>query len=145
MAQRLRALTALPEVLSSSPSNRMVAHNHLDWDPMASSGVHTEHCTQNRQINLPPKTPCRTHIHFATKNTLWYPYTLPHSGLTSPCIQYKSDLAVWSFPGLMTCITILPRVAQNYLTQSTMKTQRHSQYPIIYWAAEPWCSVGLIC
>ena len=28
MAQRLRALTALPEVLSSIPSNPMVAHNH---------------------------------------------------------------------------------------------------------------------
>ena len=35
MAQRLRALTALPEVLSSIPSNHMVAHNHL----MPSSGV----------------------------------------------------------------------------------------------------------
>jgi hypothetical protein len=29
VAQRLRALTALPEVLSSIPSNHMVAHNHL--------------------------------------------------------------------------------------------------------------------
>jgi hypothetical protein len=29
MAQRLRALTSLPEVLSSIPSNHMVAHNHL--------------------------------------------------------------------------------------------------------------------
>jgi len=29
MAQRLKALTALPEVLSSIPSNHMVAHNHL--------------------------------------------------------------------------------------------------------------------
>jgi hypothetical protein len=29
MIQRLRALTALPEVLSSNPSNHMVAHNHL--------------------------------------------------------------------------------------------------------------------
>jgi len=29
MAQRLRALTALPEVLSSNPTNHMVAHNHL--------------------------------------------------------------------------------------------------------------------
>jgi hypothetical protein len=29
MAQRLRALTALPEVLSSNPSNDMVAHNQL--------------------------------------------------------------------------------------------------------------------
>jgi hypothetical protein len=28
MAQTLRALTALPEVLSSIPSNHMVAHNH---------------------------------------------------------------------------------------------------------------------
>ena len=29
MAQRLRALTTLPKVLSSNPSNYMVAHNHL--------------------------------------------------------------------------------------------------------------------
>jgi hypothetical protein len=29
MAQQLRPLTALPEVLSSIPSNHMVAHNHL--------------------------------------------------------------------------------------------------------------------
>jgi hypothetical protein len=29
MAQWLRALTALPKVLSSIPSNHIVAHNHL--------------------------------------------------------------------------------------------------------------------
>lgn len=29
MAQWLRAMTALPEVLSSIPSNHMVVHNHL--------------------------------------------------------------------------------------------------------------------
>jgi hypothetical protein len=29
MAQRVRALTAVPKVLSSNPSNHMVAHNHL--------------------------------------------------------------------------------------------------------------------
>ncbi|CAO2599548.1 hypothetical protein LEMLEM_LOCUS9914 [Lemmus lemmus] len=29
MAQWLRALTGLPKVLSSIPSNHMVAHNHL--------------------------------------------------------------------------------------------------------------------
>jgi hypothetical protein len=29
MAQQLRALTALPEVLNSIPSNHMVVHNHL--------------------------------------------------------------------------------------------------------------------
>jgi hypothetical protein len=29
MAQWLRTLTVLPEVLSPVPSNRMVAHNHL--------------------------------------------------------------------------------------------------------------------
>jgi hypothetical protein len=33
------ALTSLPEVLSSIPSNHMVAPNHLEWDPMPSSGV----------------------------------------------------------------------------------------------------------
>ena len=39
MAQCLRALTALPEVLSSISSNHMVAHNHLRWDPMLPSSV----------------------------------------------------------------------------------------------------------
>jgi hypothetical protein len=29
MAQQLRTLAAFPEVLSSIPSNHMVAHNHL--------------------------------------------------------------------------------------------------------------------
>jgi hypothetical protein len=42
MAQQLRELTALPEVLSSIPSNHMVAHNHLEWDPMPSFGVSEE-------------------------------------------------------------------------------------------------------
>jgi hypothetical protein len=39
MAQWLKALTALPKVLSSIPSNYMVTHNHCYWDPMPSSGV----------------------------------------------------------------------------------------------------------
>jgi hypothetical protein len=29
MAQQLRAMTTLPEVLSSTPNNHTVAHNHL--------------------------------------------------------------------------------------------------------------------
>jgi hypothetical protein len=37
MAQQLRALTVLPEVLSSNPNNHMVAHNHPYLVP--SSGV----------------------------------------------------------------------------------------------------------
>jgi hypothetical protein len=32
MAQRLRALIALLKILSSNPSNHMVADNHLQWD-----------------------------------------------------------------------------------------------------------------
>ena len=39
MAQQLGTLTVLPEVLSSIPSNHMVAHNHLQWALMPSSGV----------------------------------------------------------------------------------------------------------
>jgi hypothetical protein len=39
MAQQLRALTALPKVLNSIPSNHMVAHSYLNWDLMPSSGV----------------------------------------------------------------------------------------------------------
>ena len=42
MAQQLRAPTALPKVLNSIPSNHMVAHNHLQWDLMPSSGVSEE-------------------------------------------------------------------------------------------------------
>jgi hypothetical protein len=39
MAQQLKAMTALSEVLSSIPRNHMVAHNHLQCDLMSSSGV----------------------------------------------------------------------------------------------------------
>ena len=39
MAQRLRALAVLLEVLSSIPSNHIVAHSHLYWDLMPSSGM----------------------------------------------------------------------------------------------------------
>jgi hypothetical protein len=46
MTQPLRALTALPEVLSSIPSNCMMAHNHLQWDPISSSGV----CEDNYSV-----------------------------------------------------------------------------------------------
>jgi hypothetical protein len=42
MAQWLRALTALPEVLSSISSNHMVAHNHLQWDQLTFSGMPEE-------------------------------------------------------------------------------------------------------
>jgi hypothetical protein len=42
MAQWLRTLTALPEVLSSNPSNHVVAHNHLQYDMMSSSDVSEE-------------------------------------------------------------------------------------------------------
>jgi hypothetical protein len=54
MAQQLRALTALPEVLCSIPSNHVVAHN-LGWDLMPSSGVHEDNYSEliyiiNKQI-----------------------------------------------------------------------------------------------
>jgi hypothetical protein len=42
IAQHLRALTALPEVMISVPSNHTAAHNHLIWDPMPSSCVHED-------------------------------------------------------------------------------------------------------
>jgi hypothetical protein len=42
MAQHLRALTVLPDILSSIPSSHIVAHNHLQWNLMSSSGVSEE-------------------------------------------------------------------------------------------------------
>jgi hypothetical protein len=50
MAQRLRALTALLKVLSSNPSNPMVAHNHPSWDLMLSSSVCLKTATVYSQI-----------------------------------------------------------------------------------------------
>ena len=41
-AQWLRAQAALPEVLSSNPSNHKVDHYHLSWDPMPFSSVSDE-------------------------------------------------------------------------------------------------------
>jgi hypothetical protein len=35
----IRTLTVLPEVLSSIPSNHLLAHNHLEWDLRPFSGV----------------------------------------------------------------------------------------------------------
>jgi hypothetical protein len=44
----LKTLPALSEILSSIPSNQLVAHNNLYWDLMPSSGVQAcmqiEHC-----------------------------------------------------------------------------------------------------
>ena len=39
MVQQLRTLTPFPGVLSSNPSNHMMAHNHPEWDSMPSSGM----------------------------------------------------------------------------------------------------------
>jgi hypothetical protein len=39
VAQWLRALTVLLEVLNSDASSHMVTHNHLQWDPMPNSDV----------------------------------------------------------------------------------------------------------
>jgi len=39
MARRLKAQTVFPAVLSSIPSNPLVAHNHLWWDLAPSSAV----------------------------------------------------------------------------------------------------------
>jgi hypothetical protein len=51
MAQRLRALAALPEVLSSIASNHMVAHNHLYCDLVPSSGMQMYMKIHIHQIN----------------------------------------------------------------------------------------------
>ena len=56
MAQWLRALTALPEDLSSNPSNHMVAHNHLEWDLMPSSGVSEDSYSVLIYINKSPSS-----------------------------------------------------------------------------------------
>ena len=55
MAPQLRALTALPEILSSIPSTHTVAHSHQERDLMPSSGVSEDSCsvfTYIKQISL---------------------------------------------------------------------------------------------
>jgi hypothetical protein len=62
MARQLRALVAFPEVVSSSPSNHMVTHNHLLGDLIPSSGmwVYMQQSTHAfkkiKRINTTPQT-----------------------------------------------------------------------------------------
>jgi hypothetical protein len=51
MTQRLRALTALPKVLSSNPSNHMVAHNYPLPDLTPSSGMSEDSYSVLRYTN----------------------------------------------------------------------------------------------
>jgi hypothetical protein len=58
MVQWLRALTALQKVMSSNPSNHMVAHNHPQCDLMPFSGVSEDSNSvlrYNNKINLKKK------------------------------------------------------------------------------------------
>jgi hypothetical protein len=60
MAQQLRALTALPEILSSIPSNHLGAHSHLYWALVPSSGVSEDNdnvLTYIKKIILKKKEP----------------------------------------------------------------------------------------
>ena len=50
MAQQLRALAALPKVMSSIPNNHLVAHDHLERDLMPSSGVQVYMQRKNADI-----------------------------------------------------------------------------------------------
>jgi hypothetical protein len=53
MAQRLRALSALPGVLSSVPSNHLVAHSPLYRELLPFSGLQAymqaKHCIHNKE------------------------------------------------------------------------------------------------
>ena len=57
MVQPIRALTALPEVLSTIPSNHTMAHNHLSWDLMTSSGMSDSETTHTGVLVLGEKKP----------------------------------------------------------------------------------------
>ena len=62
MAQRLKALTALPKILSSNPSNHTVNHNHPLLDLMPSSGVSEDNYSV-LTYNLYTHTHTHTHTH----------------------------------------------------------------------------------
>jgi hypothetical protein len=51
MAQWLRTLTTLPKVLSSNPSNHMVAHNHPYYHLTPSYGASEDSCSVLRYSN----------------------------------------------------------------------------------------------
>jgi hypothetical protein len=52
MAQQLRALTALSQVLSSIPRKHTAAHNHLSWDLMPSTGVSEDSDSEFTYIHI---------------------------------------------------------------------------------------------
>jgi hypothetical protein len=98
IAWRLRALAALPEVLSSIPRNHMVAHNHLYCDLMPSPGVSEvqQQCTHIYKINKILKIKNKNKKRRRKKNVAKDQSSpVPPLFITLPC---KSGLAIFVKP-----------------------------------------------
>jgi len=87
MAEKLRALAALPEVLSSIPSNHMVVHNHLQWDLVPSSGLQA---SLKKKKSLGQVNKISTRIIKLSHKLLIPKHELPYRSKT-PLIKRKSD------------------------------------------------------
>jgi hypothetical protein len=91
MAQSLRALTALPEVLSSFLSNHVVAHNHLWWDPMPSSSVFED--SYSILIYIKNKYIFKKEVYLENRKLWWWDIemTIPKSCQYLAVYQYRSN------------------------------------------------------
>jgi hypothetical protein len=94
LAQWLRAPIALPEVLSSIPSNHMVAHSHLSWDLMPSSGV-----SEDSYSVLSLRVPC---IHVFV-----YPFKAIHYHILA---GYSIKAVFLQYYWLLLQLTVFPKV-----------------------------------
>ena len=98
MAQWLRAPHVLPEVLSSILSNHMVAHNHLQWDLMPSSGMYyiytqNTHTYINKYIFFKKRKENTDFVIIVTSG-----YTLTHGFL--PVFFPSSHIYFWDEGGV---------------------------------------------
>jgi hypothetical protein len=119
MAQLLTALTALPEVLSSIPSNHMVAHNSLMGTPGWELFTSTHHKLLRHQLHSSPwmllphhplAAPSRGSQSFwnfiSSDKHVWDLHLGQLDFLLSPCLWLCTTWSLIQFLLEITCITV---------------------------------------
>ena len=127
--------TDCSRVLSSIPSNHMLAHNHLWWDPMPSSCMSEESdlvLTYIKQINV-----CtRTSPQIVSSNTLLYYFVV---GSLTKTGSHLARLAVQRAPKVSLWLPFRAEVTDTHHHACLFKKWLHFMidYRLTHWAISP--------
>ena len=140
MAQWLKALTAFPEVLSSIPSNHMVAHNGI-WCPLlvCLKTVTVYTYTINQSINLKGTDLNIKNFFFQDRVFLCSPgcsWTQRSACLSLPpeCWDWRCVSAT-PFKNL----TLIKSVSHYNVTEHTYVKEREQRLPFTFWSGPGFC------